>query len=98
MKSSEHRSLISGGRDREFADSPLEESGFEPLVPLQTRHNRGTGPMHPSCILIPLAIESASLLQVGPAVRIRFPPAESQVRTSITALRHADVRSAPGAK
>jgi hypothetical protein len=21
-------------RDREFADSPLEESGFEPLVPL----------------------------------------------------------------
>jgi hypothetical protein len=22
------------GRDREFADSPLEESGFEPLVPL----------------------------------------------------------------
>jgi hypothetical protein len=25
------------GRDREFADSALEESGFEPLVPLNLR-------------------------------------------------------------
>jgi hypothetical protein len=36
------------GRDREFADSPLEESGFEPLVPLQNRRNRGTDPMSPT--------------------------------------------------
>jgi hypothetical protein len=27
-----------------FADSPLEETGFEPLVPLRSQHNRGTGP------------------------------------------------------
>jgi hypothetical protein len=33
----------------EFAvDSALEESGFEPLVPLQSQHNRGTGPMSPT--------------------------------------------------
>jgi hypothetical protein len=33
----------------EFAlDSPLEEGGFEPLVPLQNRQNRGTGPMSPT--------------------------------------------------
>jgi hypothetical protein len=36
------------------------ESGFEPLVPLQSQHNRGTGPMAPSAstrvaLLIPLA-------------------------------------------
>jgi hypothetical protein len=31
-------------RDRWFADSPLEESGFEPLVPPQSQHNRRTGP------------------------------------------------------
>jgi hypothetical protein len=32
----------------EFADSSLEESGFEPLVPPQSQHNnRGTGPMSP---------------------------------------------------
>ena len=29
-------------------DSLLEESGFEPLVPLQNRRNRGTGPMSPT--------------------------------------------------
>jgi hypothetical protein len=34
-------------RDQGFADSPLEESGFEPLVPLESQHNRGSGPMSP---------------------------------------------------
>jgi hypothetical protein len=34
--------------DREFADSLLEESGFEPLVPLLNRHNRRTGRMSPT--------------------------------------------------
>jgi hypothetical protein len=29
-------------------DSPLEESGFEPLVPLLNRHNRRTGRMSPT--------------------------------------------------
>jgi hypothetical protein len=47
-------------RDRWFADSPLEEAGFELLVPLQSQHNRGTGPMSPTAsiriaLLIPLA-------------------------------------------
>jgi hypothetical protein len=30
------------------ADSSPEESGFEPLVLLQNRRNRGTGPMSPT--------------------------------------------------
>jgi hypothetical protein len=34
--------------DLAFADSALEESGFEPLVPLQSQHNHGTGPMSPT--------------------------------------------------
>jgi hypothetical protein len=34
-------------RDRWFADSPLEETGFEPLVPLRSQHNRGAGPTSP---------------------------------------------------
>src|SRR3954449_2625638 len=29
-------------------DSPLEEGGFEPLVPLQSQQDRGTGPMSPT--------------------------------------------------
>jgi hypothetical protein len=46
--------------DREFADSLLEEGGFEPLVPPQSQHNRGTGPMSPTAsirvgLVIPLA-------------------------------------------
>jgi hypothetical protein len=74
--------------DAQFAiDSPLEESGFEPLVPLATE------------MLIELArgISNATRMlavgdigrcrgcadsEVGPAVRIRFPPAASPVRTS----------------
>jgi hypothetical protein len=41
-------------------DSPVEENGFEPLVQLQNRRNRGTGPMSRTagirvCLLIPLA-------------------------------------------
>jgi hypothetical protein len=43
-----------------FLDSLLEESGFEPLVPLQNQHNRGTRPMSPTAgirvaFVIPLA-------------------------------------------
>jgi hypothetical protein len=38
----------SRGIDRFARDSPLEESGFEPLVPLGGQHNRGSGPMSPS--------------------------------------------------
>jgi hypothetical protein len=30
-------------RDREFADSPLEESGFEPLVPLAPKNGSDAG-------------------------------------------------------
>jgi hypothetical protein len=29
-------------------DCLLEQAGFEPLVPLQNRRNRGTGPMSPT--------------------------------------------------
>jgi hypothetical protein len=40
--------LVATVCDRWFADSPLEESGFEPLVPLLNRHNRRTGRMSPT--------------------------------------------------
>jgi hypothetical protein len=33
-----HRRLAKG--DREFADSPVEESGFEPLVPFTPKRGR----------------------------------------------------------
>src|SRR5438477_1152001 len=36
------RTLGGDGRDREFADSPLEQAGFEPLVPLPSRTLRRT--------------------------------------------------------
>src|SRR5436305_1226455 len=63
--------------------SPLEEGGFEPLVPLQSQQDRGTGPMSPTAsIRVAFPIQSASLSQVGPSVRIRFPPAKSLVRTA----------------
>ena len=63
-------------------DCLLEEAGFEPLVPLQNQHNRGAGPMSPIpsirvALVIPLANSISSLSQVGPVVRIRFPPAGS---------------------
>src|SRR5205807_8470677 len=77
---------LSGARDRWFADSPLEESRCEPLVPVATE------------MLIELARGISNQLgcwrsatwgrcrgcvdsEVGPAVRIRFPPAASQQRT-----------------
>src|SRR5690349_18736072 len=41
-------------------DSPQEDGGFEPVVPPQRQHNRGTGPMSPTAsirvgLVIPLA-------------------------------------------
>ena len=39
---------VAAAKLRFALDSPLEESGFEPLVPLQSWHNRGTGPMSPT--------------------------------------------------
>jgi hypothetical protein len=79
--------LLPGEADQtllsEFApDSALEEGGFEPLVPSQSQHNRGTGPMSPTSS-IPVANSISNLSQVGPAVRIRFPPAGSLLRTGL---------------
>jgi hypothetical protein len=50
---------VESGR-RFVHDSSLEEGGFEPLVPPQNQHNRGTGPMSPTAsirvgLVIPLA-------------------------------------------
>ncbi|HEY1896637.1 MAG TPA: hypothetical protein VGG62_10215, partial [Terracidiphilus sp.] len=55
-----HSELLVSSRVGFAPDSPLEESGFEPLVPLQNQHNRGTAPMSPTAsirvaLLIPLA-------------------------------------------
>jgi hypothetical protein len=67
-------------RDRGFADSPVEESGFEPLVPLRSQHNRGIGPISPiASIRVPLVIPLANSISIsvasGPAIRILLPPA-----------------------
>src|SRR5438067_1053485 len=42
------RSSMDAPEVRSAVDSPLEESGFEPLVPLQNRHNRGICHMSPT--------------------------------------------------
>jgi hypothetical protein len=53
------------GRSRWFAqDSPLE-GGFEPLVPLQSQHNRSTGPMSPTA-----SIRVASVIPLGNSISI----------------------------
>jgi hypothetical protein len=51
-----------GGEDREFADSPLEQSGFEPLVPLATE----------MLIELPRGITDSDGHHIGPAHRSRL--------------------------
>jgi hypothetical protein len=49
-------------------DSPLEESGFEPLVPLRSQHNRGIGPISPiASIRVPLVIPLANSISISVA-------------------------------
>jgi hypothetical protein len=57
-------------RNRWFAFSPLEEGGFEPLVPPQRQQNRGTGPMSPTAsirvgLVIPLANSNSISVATG---------------------------------
>jgi hypothetical protein len=47
------------------SDSPVEESGFEPLVPLPSQPNRDTGPMSP----IP-SIQVASVIPLANSISI----------------------------
>jgi hypothetical protein len=67
--------------DREFADSPLERTGFEPPVPLLQRALLLAG--HPGRRhenrnqLAPRGPLTAVSFSVGPRVRIRLPPAAS---------------------
>jgi hypothetical protein len=74
--------------DREFADSPLERTGFEPPVPLLQRALLLAG--HPGRRhenrnqLAPRGPLTAVSFSVGPRVRIRLPPAGSQERTAAT--------------
>src|SRR5712671_1673260 len=65
-------------RDRGFADSPLEQSGFELPVPL-SRNGPPAAPAGSPCSNRRDRADAAVVLtpKVGPAVRIRFPPAAS---------------------
>jgi hypothetical protein len=67
-----------GRWDREFADSPLEHSGFELPVPL-SRNGPPAAPAGSPCSNRRDRADAAVVLtpKVGPAVRIRFPPATS---------------------
>jgi hypothetical protein len=50
------------------ADSPVEESGFEPLVPLRSQHNRGIGPISPiASIRVPLVMPRADSISISVA-------------------------------
>jgi hypothetical protein len=78
---------LSPTRNRKFADSPLEESGFEPLVPpsesAQPRHR----PDLADCYTVTrLALQGDRFARAGPGVRIRFAPGKSLVRTSADVL------------
>ncbi len=64
-----------GAGDRGFADSPLEEAGFELLVPLATEATSE----HPHK-------ERSAPARGGPMVRIPFPPADSQCLARIRLL------------
>ena len=78
-------------RKRWFVDSLLEESGFELLVPPPFR----SWPGRPRDRCRPARRESPSLLERGPTVRFRLPPAASRTnleagrcRTSILSHKH----------
>src|SRR5690349_6167609 len=65
--------------DREFADSPLEQSGFELPVPLSGNGPPAAPAGSPSSNRRDRADAKVVLTpKVGPAVRIRFLPAASQ--------------------
>jgi hypothetical protein len=64
---SESRDQLSR-RDQFAHDSALEESGFEPLVPLPSQRNRGTGPMSPiASIRVALVIRLANSISISVA-------------------------------
>src|SRR5438552_16126965 len=64
---------ISHEENRFARDSPVEQSGFEPLVP------PACGTVGSACI--PCCSPKAPVCNPGPGVRIRFAPAASQERT-----------------
>jgi hypothetical protein len=81
-------------RNRKFADSPLEEDGFEPSVPLLRKAllgvaNRSRRHESRSYLQVQVRNGNACLewlttafpFAEGPRVRIRLPPAASQRRT-----------------
>jgi hypothetical protein len=94
-RSRDHRSVINVIEEVRFLwtrwwkfvpDSPLEESGFEPLVPLATemliQWQEGLV-MQLGCWRSATSgrCRGCANSEVGPAVRIRFPPAASHLRT-----------------
>jgi hypothetical protein len=93
--------------DRFASDSPLEESGFEPLVPpsesAQPRHR----PDLADCYTVTrLALQGDRFARAGPGVRIRYAPAaspqtlgpigQSGISRQVVVLERAGTQSAPG--
>ena len=79
-------------------DSPLEEDGFEPSVPPRERDGHGEGDPRPTIVVSrdpclndtirligpapPFGNSRDPVVRAGPVVRIQFPPARSQERTT----------------
>src|SRR6266481_9589578 len=67
-------------------DSSLEGPGFEPAVPRLIDDAFDTAPLR-LCGTSRSAGKTGSFLREGPAVRIRFPPAKSPLRTGSLYIR-----------
>jgi hypothetical protein len=70
--------MLGSANGESSSDSPLEQTGFEPLVPCE----KGTGALGP-VVLDPLAFSTREsiIVALGPKVRIRFAPAESHANS-----------------
>ena len=70
--------------------APLEGTGFEPLVPLRSRHNRGAGPMSP----IP-SIRVALLFPLANSISISVASGTSGSNPLSSSAESANFRSLP---
>jgi hypothetical protein len=78
------------------ADSALEEGGFEPLVPPQLQHNRGTGPISPTArIRVGLVIPLANSISISVASGTSGSNPLSSSRQSVSAVNAETVWEKP---
>jgi hypothetical protein len=77
-------------------DSPQEQSGFEPLVPLRSQHNRGTGPMSPiPSIGVTLVIPLANSVSISVASGTIGSNPLCSSRQSVSAVKPEALREKP---